>query len=169
MIPQPYTPSALRTLTLERRKLMYGLGLVSPQGNLGMCYGPTESLHRCLEQPAVDGAVLVRFNCDGTDEITWRYHNNAWHAQPDVNHYDYTPSGPPPLTLEDLRSLAYFAIEKNDPTRWTGWAQKAPLVAQHLPEFYQAYHAREDAQAAFIKAAQALTQVEEALDADSES
>lgn len=163
-MPKSYTPTVILD-TVQRPHVAYGIGLPKSTGlvsEVSMMYGPFPNLRPCLEQPAVDSAVIVRFNIDRTDEIIWRYQDNQWHPQPGVSHSDYEEemahSNQRNLTPDDLRSIAYFSIERDDPTRWVGWEEKSSLVRIHYPDFYEAWQARESAQQAFIRAANALTE-----------
>lgn len=157
--PKPYTPASQR-LMQERPHVLYGIGQRQREtGRYAMMYGPT-SLQTCLEQPAIDGATIIRFNLDHTDEPIWTWHQGQWHPLPDVNHDDYAtlcePETPPQLSATDLHNLAYFSIEKGDPTYWSGWARKEHLVRTQLPKFYAAWLARKAAHDVFIKQAYSL-------------
>lgn len=90
-LPPPYTPTCLRREAASApRQRLYGIGLRkdSASADIGMMWGPTASLKSCLEQPGQEGAVIVRFNVDHTDDIAWEWRDYAWHPMPGVKHDD---------------------------------------------------------------------------------
>lgn len=65
-------------------------------------------------------------------------------------------SSVPSLTKDEKLSIAIFARDKGDPTRWCNWQERLPAIQRDLPEFYFLWQAHLAAEKAFNEAAKQL-------------